>query len=207
MIVVNVEKEANAETGVQDQEAAKAIPACSLTSDLLTTSQEVTFYLLYVTMVKSAEKALVKSTLKVFTLSLKWKMQVWILYSTTSRTSNLTTAVLGLKNLATLLKAEVAAVVVHVALAAVAATEEASAVVAAVVVTAEVEDVKVEMAAVVSGISLEEAVMIKVEAEDVKADSAVEAIENADLNFKFLINKKAPEIPGLFWLVGLGYCG
>lgn len=205
MIVVNVEKEANAETEVQDQEAAKAIPACSSTLDLLTTLQEVIFYLLYATTVKSAEKALVKSTLKVFTLSLKWKMQVWILYSTTLRTSNLTTVVLGLKSLAILLKAEVAAVVVHVVLAAVAATEEALAV--AVVVMAEVEDVKAEMAAVVSGISLEEAVMIKVEAEDAKADSAVEAIENADLNFKFFINTKAPEIPGLFWLVGLGYCG
>ncbi|ETZ19964.1 hypothetical protein N824_07070 [Pedobacter sp. V48] len=55
--------------------------------------QEVIYYLLYVITVKSAEKALVKSTLKVFIHSLKLKMQLLSLYSTTLKELNLTTVV------------------------------------------------------------------------------------------------------------------
>ena len=58
----------------QSQEAAKVIPACLSTWALLMILQEVIYYLLCATMVRSVEKASAKLTLKVFIHSLKLKM-------------------------------------------------------------------------------------------------------------------------------------
>jgi hypothetical protein len=162
--------------------------------------QEVTYYLLYVTTVKSAEKALVKLTLKVFIHSLKLKMQLLIHCSATLKTSSLTTVVLESKNLVMHLKVENAEVAVAVAKeeataaavnaeVMVAAKEKAMAAEAATEeVLAEAEDVKAEALAADSEISLVNHVKVEAEKED------------ADLNLYKQIRKARINYPGLFLL-------
>jgi hypothetical protein len=174
--------------------------------------QEVTYYLLYVTTVKSVEKILVRLTLKVFIHSLKLKMLLLIHCSQISKTSSSITVVLELKNLVTLLKVvkEDLVVVKEEAIAVAVATEEVLAAAAkekamvvvkervmavakekatVAVILAEAEDVKVEAVLEVSEISLVN--HAKAEAEQAK--------EDADLNYNLDIKLSSPIFRAVFF--------
>lgn len=176
-------------------------------------SQEVTYYLLFVIMVKSVEKTLVKLTLKVCIHSLKLKMLLLIHCSQISKTSNSITEVLELKNLVTLLKVakedlvvEKEEAIVVVATEEVLAAEKEKAMVVVkervmavakekatvAVILAEAEDVKVEAALAVSEISLVN--HAKVEAERAK--------EDADLNHNPNIKLSSPIYRAVFFNSG-----
>ena len=158
--------------------------------------QEVTYYLLFVTTVKSAVKTLVKLTLKVCIHSSKLKMLLLTPCSVTSKTSSLTTVVSESKNLVTHLKvvaAEAAkeeATVVAVNVKVTAVVSVKAMVVATEEVLAAAADVKAQAAvAVDSEISL----VNHVKAEAQQAEEVLAAVEkeDADLNIQHTYIEKA----------------